>query len=104
VAGGVDPDVLAVLEDEAVRPQPQVRLLDAVGLIESALGDVACLQVLWPCRFGWSGPYGEEFAPDPSASVRIRFSAELLAILVSGSLRRNVLGAIASEKNDGDFP
>jgi hypothetical protein len=55
-------------------------------------------------RVGWSGPGGEEFAPDTSASARIRYRAELLAIIVSGTLRRNVLGAIASEKNDCNFP
>ena len=55
-------------------------------------------------RFGWSGPYGEEFAPDTSASARIPDRVELLAIRGSGSLRRNELGAIASEKNDCNFP
>ena len=55
-------------------------------------------------RSGWSGPYGEEFAPDTSASARIRYRAELLTITVSGDLRRNVLGAIASAKNDRNFP
>ena len=58
-----------------------------------------------PARRGvWSGPCGEEFAPDTSASARVRFRAELLTVIVSGILRRNVLGAIASEKNDGNFP
>src|SRR5262249_34203669 len=52
----------------------------------------------------WSGPYGEEFAPDTSASARICFRAELLTVIESGTLRRNVLGAIASDKNDCNFP
>ena len=55
-------------------------------------------------RVGWSGPDGEEFAPDTSASALSRYRAELLTIIVSGTLRRNVLGAIASEKNDCNFP
>jgi len=55
-------------------------------------------------RSGWSGPDGEEFAPDTSASARIHYRAELLTIRVSGSLRRNELGAIASAKNDCNFP
>ena len=58
-----------------------------------------------PARRGvWSGPDGEEFAPDTSASARNRYRAELLTVLVSGTLRRNVLGAIASAKNDRNFP
>ena len=55
-------------------------------------------------RCVWSGPYGEEFAPDTSASALLPDGAELLTVLVSGTLRRNVLGAIASEKNDCNFP
>src|SRR6186713_2479468 len=47
-------------------------------------------------RFGWSGPGGEEFAPDKSASaLLLQRQAEPLALSVSGVLRRNVLGAIA---------
>ena len=53
--------------------------------------------------FGWSGPYGEEFALDKSASAT-DYQAELLTAIVSGTSRRNVLGAIASEKNDCNFP
>ena len=53
---------------------------------------------------GWSGPYGEEFAPDKSASATTDYQAELLTVIVSGSLRRNVLGAIAFAKNDCGFP
>jgi hypothetical protein len=52
----------------------------------------------------WSGPYGEEFAPDKSASAGTDDQAELLTVIVSGSSRRNVSGAIALEKNDGSFP
>ena len=37
-------------------------------------------------------------------SARLCYRAELLAIIVSGILRRNVLGAIASAKNDRNFP
>ena len=55
-------------------------------------------------RCGWSGPCGEEFAPDTSASAQVRCRAELLTSIVGGTLRRNELGAIASEKNDCDFP
>lgn len=55
-------------------------------------------------RSGWGGPYGEEFAPNTSASARARCRAELLTIIVSGTLRRDVLGAIASAKNDRNFP
>jgi hypothetical protein len=55
-------------------------------------------------RFGWSGPYGEEFAPDKSASALTDYQAEPLTVIVSGSSRRNVLGAIAFEKNDCNFP
>ena len=37
--------------------------------------------------------------------IRIcRYAAELLTTIVSGTSRRNVLGAIASEKNDCNFP
>jgi hypothetical protein len=54
-------------------------------------------------RFEWSGPYGEEFAPDKSASATT-YPAELLTANVSGTSRRNVLGAIALEKNDRNFP
>src|SRR5262249_36652909 len=49
-------------------------------------------------RCVWSGPDGEEFAPDTSASARVRYRAELLTVTVSGTLRRNVLGAIALGK------
>jgi hypothetical protein len=55
-------------------------------------------------RFGWSGPDGEEFVPDTSASAGTDNQTELLTITVSGSSRRNVLGAIALEKNDCSFP
>jgi len=55
-------------------------------------------------RVEWSGPYGEEFAPDKSASAMTKYQAELLTVNVSGTSRRNVLGAIASEKNDCNFP
>src|SRR5262249_6667432 len=55
-------------------------------------------------RFVWSGPYGEEFAPDKYASAMTEYQAELLTVSVSGTSRRNVLGAIASEKNDCNFP
>ena len=54
-------------------------------------------------RCVWSGPCGEEFAPDKSASARIEL-AELLAVIVSSTWRRNVLGAIAFDKNDYNFP
>jgi hypothetical protein len=54
-------------------------------------------------RGEWSGPDGEEFALDSSASAE-PCPAELLAITVSGTLRRNVSGAIASAKNDRNFP
>jgi hypothetical protein len=46
--------------------------------------------------FEWSGPYGEEFAPDKSASAN--YQAELLTAIVSGTSRRNVLGAIALKR------
>ena len=55
-------------------------------------------------RCVWSGPCGEEFAPDTSASARVRYRAELLTVNVSSTLRRNELGAIASAKNDCNFP
>jgi hypothetical protein len=48
-------------------------------------------------RVVWSGPYGEEFAPDKSASAN---QAELSTANVSSASRRNVSGAIASDKND----
>jgi hypothetical protein len=54
--------------------------------------------------FGWSGPGGEEFALDKSASAGAEGPAELLTALVGGTSRRNVLGAIAPEKKDCDFP
>ena len=54
------------------------------------------LWVEWPLR--------EEFALDKSASALSRFQAELLTACVSGTSRRNVLGAIASAKNDCNFP
>jgi hypothetical protein len=58
-----------------------------------------------PARLsGWSGPYGEEFAPDKYASAMPTELAELLTFTVSSPLRRNVLGAIASAKNDRNFP
>ncbi len=49
-------------------------------------------------------PDGEEFAPDKSASALADDGAELLMAIVSGTSRRNVLGAIAREKNDCNFP
>src|SRR5262249_19009104 len=52
----------------------------------------------------WSGLDGEEFAPDKSAAAVTNYPAELLTIGVSGTSRRNGLGAIASEKNDCNFP
>ena len=55
-------------------------------------------------RSVWSGPSGEEFAPDKSASATTDYQAELLTVSMSGASRRNVLGAIASEKNDCNFP
>ena len=54
--------------------------------------------------FGWSGPDGEEFAPAKSASAETDDPAELLTVSVSGTLRRNGLGAIASAKNARNFP
>src|SRR5262249_57425273 len=39
-------------------------------------------------RFGWSGPGGEEFAPDTSASAGSQKRAELLTIIVARALRR----------------
>src|SRR5262245_30000830 len=54
-------------------------------------------------RVEWSGPDGEEFAPDKSASART-YPAELLTAIVSGTLRRNVFGAIARANNDCSFP
>jgi hypothetical protein len=47
------------------------------------------------------------FCPGPldkSASALVHYQAELLTAIVSGTLRRNVLGAIASAKNDCNFP
>ena len=55
-------------------------------------------------RFGWSGPGGEEFAPDKSASAGPEWPAGPLPADGSGTSRRNVLGAIALEKNDCSFP
>ena|SRR5579885_1450796 len=48
--------------------------------------------------FGWSGPDGEEFALDKSASAGAEAPAELLTAVVGGTSRRNVLGAIASKR------
>ena len=48
--------------------------------------------------FGWSGPDGEEFALDNSASAGASAPAELLTAVVGGTSRRNVLGAIASKR------
>ena len=48
--------------------------------------------------FGWSGPDGEEFALDKSASAEAEAPAELLTAVVGGTSRRNVLGAIASKR------
>src|SRR6516225_6672517 len=47
---------------------------------------------------GWSGPDGEEFALDKSASAEAEAPAELLTAVVGGTSRRNVLGAIASKR------
>src|SRR5215470_19586246 len=47
---------------------------------------------------GWSGPDGEEFALDKSASAGAEAPAELLTAVVGGTSRRHVLGAIASER------
>jgi hypothetical protein len=55
-------------------------------------------------RVGWSGPDGEEFALDKSASAEAQSPAELPTALVGGTSRRNVLGAIALDKNDCNFP
>ena len=49
-------------------------------------------------RVGWSGPDGEEFALDKSASAEAKTPAELLTAVVGGTSRRNVLGAIASKR------
>ena len=49
-------------------------------------------------RVGWSGPDGEEFALDKSASAGAKAPAELLTAVVGGTSRRNVLGAIASKR------
>jgi hypothetical protein len=49
-------------------------------------------------RVGWSGPGGEEFALDKSASAEAEGPAELLTAIVGGTSRRNVLGAIASKR------
>src|SRR5262245_50414514 len=74
------------------------RDLSRWGQLESDRGCGGISQQ-WPKpaarRSGWSGPSGEEFAPDTSASARIRSRAELLTVIGSGTLRRNVLGAIA---------
>src|SRR5262249_22843412 len=48
--------------------------------------------------FGWSGPDGEEFARDKSASAAAEGPAEPLTAIVGGSSRRNVLGAIAAKR------
>src|SRR5215468_1097677 len=48
--------------------------------------------------FGWSGPDGEEFALDKSASAEAKAPAELLTAVVGGTSRRNVLGAIAAKR------
>src|SRR5262245_28468409 len=48
--------------------------------------------------FGWSGPDGEEFARDKSASAGASAPAELLTAVVGGTSRRNVWGAIASKR------
>ena len=50
--------------------------------------------------FGWSGPDGEEFAPD-NISV-CHDQAELLTETVNGTSRRNVLGAILSFGGNSD--
>jgi hypothetical protein len=47
---------------------------------------------------GWSGPGGEEFALDKSASAGAEAPAELPTAVVGGTSRRNVLGAIASKR------
>ena len=49
-------------------------------------------------RVGWSGPDGEEFALDKSASAEAKTPAELPTAVVGGTSRRNVLGAIASKR------
>src|SRR5262249_1513635 len=54
--------------------------------------------------FGWSGLDGEEFALAKSASGGASALVELPTAVVGGTSRRNVLGAIASEKNDCNFP
>ena len=47
-------------------------------------------------RLEWSDLHGEEFAADKSASVPV---AELLTVMVGGTSRRNVLGAIAWKRS-----
>ena len=78
-----------------------------LGQLESARG-CAGLGQPWPRpaarRSGWSGPHGEEFALDKSASARTDERAEPPTAIAGGTLRRNVLGAIALEKNDCSFP
>jgi hypothetical protein len=66
--------------------------LDAAALASNGSGPAA------RC-FDWSGLDREEFAPDTSASA-VPAAAELLTVSVSGTSRRNGLGAIAPEKND----
>jgi len=52
----------------------------------------------------WSGPDGEEFAPDKSASAEADDQAELPASIASSTSRRNVLGAIAYGKERLQLP
>jgi hypothetical protein len=55
-------------------------------------------------RSVWSGPDGEEFAPDKSASAEADDQAELPASIASSTSRRNVLGAIAYGKERLQLP
>src|SRR5262249_59074640 len=48
--------------------------------------------------FGWSGPDGEEFALDKSASARAEAPAEPLTAILGRPSARNMLGAIASAR------
>jgi hypothetical protein len=44
-------------------------------------------------RFGWSGPYGEEFAPNKSASAMTDCKAELLTVIVSSNIAKECVGS-----------
>ena len=97
-----------------LRPGCSIRAAPAATRDPSRLGQLEMCPGcggLGPCGpksaarcFGWSGPGGEEFALDKSASAEAEAPAELLTAIVGGTSRRNVLGAIAPEKNDCNFP